>query len=396
MAVSGLVRLCCIGSDKGDIAALAREDSPTGAALRELEIFPPREGAGPQEEVARKCLLASGLVALRETTRLMTPQPGNGTPPALEEQLPEDVVPRKFFARGYQYEIFSWLRRRGRRLPAVLLPEAVRWAAAGGHEAIRPVLGRAGEQLCRDNPAWRPLLADGAGAAAEQTGGVDLSLWDEASPEVRCRLLQSLRARDPQAGRELAAPLLRRAFSKNRLLLYAGFEPSRDIWCLYIEALRRRTEDCLRWRVMRKVARLDPAWREVFSALWNPELDECTPESFQRWTCRRFRDSHGMTPVLYHVAWEMPLDLLEKFIQTLQLPPAVFLFEDEQTVLDAIERFRAMPVLDAISEFCAMPLRLQDRLVQTWQQSSDASRFQDEQRELDAIRRFRVRAEHAC
>ena len=103
-----------------------------------------------------------------------------------------------------------------------------------------------------------------------------------------------------------------------------------------------------------------------------------------------------MTPVLYHVAWEMPLDLLEKFIQTLQLPPAVFLFEDEQTVLDAIERFRAMPVLDAISEFCAMPLRLQDRLVQTWQQSSDASRFQDEQRELDAIRRFRVRAEHAC
>ena len=55
-----------------------------------------------------------------------------------------------------------------------------------------------------------------------------------------------------------------------------------------------------------------------------------------------------------------------------------------------------MPVLDAISEFCAMPLRLQDRLVQTWQQSSDASRFQDEQRELDAIRRFRVRAEHAC
>ena len=218
---------------------------------------------------------------------------------------------------------FSWLRRRGRRLPAVLLPEAVRWAAAGGHEVIRPVLGRAGEQLCRDNPAWRPLLADGAGAAAEQTGGVDLSLWDEASPEVRCRLLQSLRARDPQAGRELAAPLLRRAFSKNRLLLYAGFEPSRDIWCLYIEALRRRTEDCLRWRVMRKVARLDPAWREVFSALWNPELDECTPESFQRWTCRRFRDSHGMTPVLYHVAWEMPLDLLEKFIQTLQLPPAV-------------------------------------------------------------------------
>ena len=590
MAVSGLVRLCCIGSDKGGIAALAREDSPTGAALRELEVFPPREGAGPQEEVARKCLLASGLVALRETTRLMTPQPGSGTPPALEEQLPEDVVPRKFFARGYQYEIFSWLRRRGRRLPAVLLPEAVRWAAAGGHEVIRPVLGRAGEQLCRDNPAWRPLLADGAGAAAEQTGGVDLSLWDEASPEVRCRLLQSLRARDPQAGRELAAPLLRRAFSKNRLLLYAlrqglsaediplleecsrkkfaavglhparlllsllpeskvsrepdagdiliwkegkpslkedipdgwrvgrgagilqpdhflttlsldwwlarsggdcgellpvlvrggfllpvamrifledrkdwlrlllehlctealtmsgarpglgflgvlaaamlpredierllrllleqasphdggcdrlavamllyaGFEPSRDIWSLYIEALRRRTEDCLRWRVMRKVARLDPAWREVFSALWNPELDECTPESFQRWTCRRFRDSHGMTPVLYHVAWEMPLDLLERLIQTLQLPPAVFLFEDEQTVLDAIERFRAMPVLDAISEFCAMPLRLQDRLVQTWQQSSDASRFQDEQRELDAIRRFRVRAEHAC
>ena len=54
MAVSGLVRLCCIGSDKGDIAALAREDSPTGAALRELEAFPPREGAGPQEEVARK------------------------------------------------------------------------------------------------------------------------------------------------------------------------------------------------------------------------------------------------------------------------------------------------------------------------------------------------------
>ena len=94
---------------------------------------------------------------------------------------------------------------------------------------------------------------------------------------------------------------------------------------------------------MRKVARLDPAWREVFSALWNPELDECTPESFQRWTCRRFRDSHGMTPVLYHVAWEMPLDLLEKFIQTLQLPPAVFLFEDVSIHSRPIRRLTPQP-----------------------------------------------------
>lgn len=590
MAVSELARVCLVGSDKGGAATLAREDSPAGTALRELDVFPPREGAGPQEEDARKLLLASGLVALREASRLMTPQPGSEMPPALEESLPEGPDLRKFFVRGYQYEILSWLRRRGRRLPAVLLPEAVRWAAAGGHEAIRPVLGRAGEQLCRDNPAWRPLLTDCARATAEQTGEVDLSLWDAAPPDVRCRLLQALRTRDPRAGRELAAPLLRRAFSKNRLLLYAlrqglsaediplleecsrkkfaavslhparlllsllpeskvvqeadagdiliwkdgkpslkedipdgwrvgsgagilqtdhflttlsldwwlarsgrdcgellpilvkggfllpvamrifledrkdwlrllldhlctealtmsgarpglgflgvlaavmlpredverllrllleqasphdggcdrlaiamllyaGFEPSRDIWSLYIEALRRRTEDCLQWRALRKNARLDPAWREVFSALWNPEPDECTPESFQRWTCRRFRDSHGMTPVLYHVAWEMPLDLLERFIQALQLPPAVFLFEDEQTVLDAIERFRAMPVLDAISEFCAMPLRLQDRLVQTWQQSSDASRFQEEQMELDTILRFRAQVEQAC
>ena len=589
MSPSELTRVCLVGSDKGGSAALARDDSPTGAALREADTFPPREGAGPQEEDARKLLLASGLVALRETTRLMTPQPGNGTPPALEEQLPEGGELRKFFARGYQYEIFSWLRRRGRRLPAVLLPEAVRWAAAGCHEAIRPVLGRTGDQLCRDNPAWRPLLADCAGATAEQTGEVDLSLWDEASPDARCRLLQSLRARDPRAGRELAAPLLRRAFSKNRLLLYAlrqglsaediplleecsrkkfasvslhparlllsllpeskvsqeldasniliwkegkpslkedipdgwrvgsgagilqpdhflttlsldwwlarsgrdcgellpmlvrggfllpvamrifledrkdwlrlllenlcaealtmsgarpglgflgvlaavmlpredverllrrlleqasphdggcdrlavamllyaGFEPSRDIWSLYLEALRRRTEDCLQWRVMRKVARLDPAWREVFSALWNPELDECTPESFLRWTCRRFRDSRSMTPVLYHVAWEMPLDLLVKLIRILQLPPVVFQFQDEQTVLDAIRRLHAMPLLDAISEFCAMPLRLQERFAQTLQQSTDLSRFQAEQMELDAILRFRERAEQA-
>lgn len=129
MAVSELARVCLVGSDKGGIAALARDDSPTGAALREADTFPLREGAGPQEDEARKCLLASGLVALRETTRLMTPQAGEDVPCAAEvESRSIRTNPAPFLER-YPYQVVAWLRLRGACLPDVALPAALalRW-----------------------------------------------------------------------------------------------------------------------------------------------------------------------------------------------------------------------------------------------------------------------------
>ncbi|WP_299395168.1 DUF5691 domain-containing protein [uncultured Desulfovibrio sp.] len=219
MAINELARLCIVGTDKGGAGSLAGDASPTGAVLRELEALPARGDGEPREEAARKCLLASGISALR-TLELAEPQPGEELPPALEEELPEGPCPGELFSR-YPYEIVSWLHRRGRRLPSVFLPEAVRWAASGRHDEILPVLGRSGARLCRDNPAWLRLLADCAGVAAEPSGEVDLSLWDEASPEARCMLLRRLRERNPRAGRELAEPLLRKQFPRNKKLLYA-------------------------------------------------------------------------------------------------------------------------------------------------------------------------------
>ena len=218
MSTSEIARLCIVGSDKG-VAALAREDSLPGAVLRELEGLPRREGSGPQEEEARKLLLASGIADLQTLERTL-PQPGDAPPPALEESLPEGPDPRALFARRHPHETLAWLRRRGRRLPAVSLPETVQWAASGHHGDIWPVLGQAGARLCRDNPAWRRLLADCAVAEAEQAAEEDAPAWEEASPGVRRPLLRRLRARDPRAGRELAAPLLLEQFPKNRELLY--------------------------------------------------------------------------------------------------------------------------------------------------------------------------------
>lgn len=217
MSTSEIARLCIVGSDKG-VAALAREDSLPGAVLRELEALPRREGSGPQEEDARKLLLASGIADL-QTLEQSLPQPGDALPPALEEGLPEGPDPRALFARHHPHAALAWLCRQGRRLPAVSLPEAVQWAASGRHGDIWPVLGQAGAQLCRDNPAWRRLLADCAVAEAE-LAAEDAPAWEEASPGARRLLLRRLRARDPQAGRELAAPLLLEQFSKNRELLY--------------------------------------------------------------------------------------------------------------------------------------------------------------------------------
>lgn len=218
MSTSEIARLCIVGSDKG-VAALAREDSLPGAVLRELEALPRREGSGPQEEDARKLLLASGIADL-QTLEQTLPQPGDALPPALEESLPEGPDPRALFARHHPHAALAWLYRLGRRLPTVSLPEAVQWAASGRHGDIWPVLGRAGAQLCRDNPAWRRLLDDCAAAEAELAAGGDAYVWEKASPGVRRLLLRRLRARDPQAGRELAAPLLLEQFSKNRELLY--------------------------------------------------------------------------------------------------------------------------------------------------------------------------------
>lgn len=219
MSTNEFARICIVGSDKGGVAALAREDSLTGAVLRELEALPRREGSGPQEEDARKFLLASGIADL-QTLEQTLPQPGDALPPALEESLPEGPDPRSLFARHHSHAALAWLRRQGLRLPAVFLPEAVRWAASGHHGDIWPVLGQAGAQLCRDNPAWRRLRDDCAVAEAELAAEEDAPAWEEASPGARRLLLRRLRARDPQAGRELAAPLLLEQFSKNWKLLY--------------------------------------------------------------------------------------------------------------------------------------------------------------------------------
>ncbi|MDM8216319.1 DUF5691 domain-containing protein [Desulfovibrio piger] len=247
MAVSELTRVCLVGSDKGGSAALARDDSPMGAALREADTFPPREGAGPQEEDARKLLLASGLVAPRETTRLMTPQPGNGTPPALEEEIRSMKASPAPFLDRYPYQVVAWLRLRGACLPDVALPAALRIAVEDGG-AWEDVLGRIGERLCRDNPAWRPLTMFCNGAAADAISEEELRAWEDTTPDMRLLLLQRLRARDPRAGRELAAPLLREQFRKNEKLL-----------CAFLIGLSAEDipflEECLQKRKPRKFER---------------------------------------------------------------------------------------------------------------------------------------------
>ena len=102
MSTNEFARICIVGSDKGGVAALAREDSLTGAVLRELEALPRREGSGPQEEDARKFLLASGIADL-QTLEQTLPQPGDALPPALEESLPEGPDPRSLFARHHPH-----------------------------------------------------------------------------------------------------------------------------------------------------------------------------------------------------------------------------------------------------------------------------------------------------
>lgn len=248
MAVSELARVCLVGSDKGGIAALARDDSPTGAALREADTFPSREGAGPQEEEARKCLLASGLVALRETARLMTPQSGEDVLPCAAEVESRSIRanPAPFLER-YPYQVVAWLRLRGACLPDIALPAALRIAVEDGC-AWEDVPGRIGERLCRDNPAWRPLTMFCNGAAADSISGEELRAWEDTSPEMRLLLLKRLRARDPRAGRELAAPLLREQFRENEKLL-----------CAFLIGLSAEDipflEECLQKRKPRKFER---------------------------------------------------------------------------------------------------------------------------------------------
>ena len=219
MAISNLARLCIVGSDKGGTADLAQEPSPEGAVLRELQTLAGREGAGPQEEEARKCLLASGIMNLG-TIEELDPQKGHGEGVAwVEETLPEGLNPRPLFSY-YPYQILAWMRRRGERLPCVFLPVGVQWGAQGRHDEVYGVLGETGVQLCRDNSAWARLLADCEVAAAEQSSEEDLPAWEDASPSMRGFLLRRLRGRDPKAGRELAEPLLRTQFHKYEELLY--------------------------------------------------------------------------------------------------------------------------------------------------------------------------------
>lgn len=533
MSTSEIARLCIVGSDKGGSAALAREESLTGAVLRELETLLPREGSGPQEEGARKLLLASGIAEL-QTLEQTLPQPGDAPPPALEENLPEGPDPRALFARRHQHEALAWLHRQGRRLPAVFLPEAVQWAASGRHADIRPVLGRAGEQLCRDNPAWRRLPDECAVAAAEQAAEEALPAWEEASPGVRRVLLRRLRVRDPQAGRELAAPLLRERFSKNRellyelrsglsaediplleeccrkkddkkgdacgrhaarvllsllpesrffreladgdvftwkngklvlipgdaaqewaeglseevfltvcpldvwlarsgrncgdllsfllgkpqlepltmrifledgkdwlrmgletaleaasgeavpsglhlfgtlaaamlpreevedwlsrllrekalnhrvcdalaapMLLYARFPLSRECWLDYVAAVGRRAEALFKAAADGKNTIFNVYWQRGFTALWSDAFGDFTPATFDDWTHGAFSGGHDTTSLLYHCAWNMPLDTLERLAQALSLPSEASLFEKERQELEEIRAFRA-------------------------------------------------------
>ena len=219
MAISNLARLCIVGSDKGGTAALAQEDSPEGAVLREMQALAGREGAGLQEEEARKCLLTSGIMEL-STIESIAPQEGDDEGMAwVEETLPEGLNPTALFS-DYPYQILAWMRRRGERLPCVFLPVGVQWGTQGRHDEVYGVLGETGIQLCRDNPSWTRLLSNCEVAAAEQAREEDLPPWEEASPGVRSVLLRRLRARDPRAGRELADPLLRTQFHKHEGLLY--------------------------------------------------------------------------------------------------------------------------------------------------------------------------------
>ena len=219
MAISNLARLCIVGSDKGGTGDLAQENSPEGAVLRALQALVSRAGTGLQEEEARKCLLASGIMELN-TIESMDPQKGDGeSVDWVEETLPEGLNPRTLFSY-YPYQILAWMRRRGERLPCVFLPIVAQWGAQGRHDEVYGVLGQTGIQLCRDNPAWTRLLAACEVAAAEQAREEELPSWEEASPDMRGLLLRRLRAHDPRAGRELAEPLLRTQFRKYEALLY--------------------------------------------------------------------------------------------------------------------------------------------------------------------------------
>ena len=290
MSTSEIARLCIVGSDKGGVAALAREDSLTGAVLRELEALPPREGSGPQEEDARKFLLASGIAAL-QTLEQTLPQPGEELPPALEEHLPEGPDPRALFVSRHPHEVLAWLRRQGRRLPAVFLPEAVQWATSGRHDDIWPVLGRTGAQLCRDNPAWQRLLANCETVAAKQAAEENAPAWEDASPGVRRLLLRRLRAQDPRAGRELAAPLLLEQFAKHRELLYdLRIGLSAEDLPLLEECCRKKSDKYVRYAVRVLLSLLpesrfarEMAGGDVFA--WKNRKLVLTPgEAEQEWT----------------------------------------------------------------------------------------------------------------
>ena len=219
MAITNLARLCIVGSDKGGAAALAQENSLEGAVLRELRTLTGRPGAGLQEEEARQCLLASGIVELGVIERVDPQERDREGLVWVQEDLPEGLNPSSLFS-DYPYQILDWLRRRGERVPCAFLPVVVQWGGLGRHNAVYGVLGQTGLQLCRDNPAWTSLVGCCEVAAAEQAREEDLPSWEDASLAMRGLLLRRLRARDPKAGRELAEPLLRTQFRKYEALLY--------------------------------------------------------------------------------------------------------------------------------------------------------------------------------
>ena len=81
----------------------------------------------------------------------------------------------------------------------------------------------------------------------------------------------------------------------------------------------------------------------AISALWGDEERDGLPADLEVWTCREFRGAHGLS-LLFHAAWEMPLELLEGLEQALRsaLPDADMpLFVKMRQELEDIRRFRA-------------------------------------------------------
>lgn len=108
---------------------------------------------------------------------------------------------------------FDAMAIRGRFVPPLLLPKVLRYVAVV--RDLKPrlpaLLGPRGQWLARLNPQWRQL-ADGPGLVSQDT-----KVWQTGTLAQRCAFLAELRARDPQAARDLVTPILDKENAKTRL-----------------------------------------------------------------------------------------------------------------------------------------------------------------------------------